>query len=171
MKDKLLTPIILLTTFFVVFIAVCSIVFWPKNNVPALGGYSTGVTFFSATTTTATSSPATDIENAQKVTFFFQRGDTTGQGNTGTTTFLVEISNDNSNWITYNKLLDNVANTNSQQLTRVGSVIFSAAANYDNATGTKAYSMDLSNDAYKWVRCVAREGTDGEHTCKARIQY
>ena len=148
-----------------------------ENNTDKLGAYSSEVVFLNATTTTATSTnqfSPTIIESAEKITFFFQRGDTTGQGNTGTSTFSVQIAQKNdseSDWITYNRLIDNVTNTNSQTLTRVGSVILSASGDYGTATATKAYSMDLSQDVYKYARCVVNEGTDGEHTCKAIIKY
>lgn len=140
------------------------------------GAYSTEHPFFIATTTSATSTNTSmgnslNIANADKVTMYFQRGDTTGTGNTGTSTFSVQVSQDNSNWITLNMLIDNVTNSNSQTLTRVGSSILSASANYGTATATKAYSLDLTSGVYKYLRCIVVEGTDGEHTCKALIQY
>lgn len=162
----------------------CYILLVPeKSQEPVLeepivkgGAYSSEYTFFSATTTTATSTNTNTgnslpIGSAKKVTLMFQRGDTTGQGNTGTTTFRTQVSIDNSNWVYYNKLIDNVTNATANNPTRVADVVFSAAANYDNATSTKFYPMDLVSDVYKYVRVIAVEGTDGEHTARAIIQY
>jgi len=176
MENKLLKLMLLLMLGFIIFELISLFLILKNNklergNLSGYGDYVVDHTFLNATTTNATSTPSLDAENAKKITFFFQRGDTTGQGNTGTTTFSVQVSNDDSNWITYNKLIDNLTNSNSQQLTRVASAILSAAANYNNATGTKTYSMDMENDTFKYLRCVAFEQTDGEHTCKARIQY
>lgn len=137
-----------------------------------------------ATTTSATSTDITAyfasdgrkdngyflIAGAEEVTVYFQRGDTTGQGNIGTSTFFIQASPDGTNWYDYNKLIDNVTNANSQNLTRVGSVIFSAAADYNNATATKAYSLS-PEDAWYAIRCIVVEGTDGEHTCKASAKW
>ena len=140
------------------------------DNNSKLGGIFSAVndiTFFSATTTNATSTnaqDATNITGAKKVTFSFSRGGTTG-ANTGTSTFSVQVSEDGSTWTTFNKLVDNVSNSISQNLTRVASVDLVAA------TTTKNYSMDLTYDLFKYVRCIVFEVIDGDHTCKATIGY
>ena len=156
--------------------------FWlqfPKQSVLGQGTFTNDITFFSATTTSATSTTAispVNLTGVKKATFYFQRGDTTGVGNNGTSTFSVQISNTGnltpeSEWITYNKLIDNVTNSNSQNLTRVASAAFASSTNLNNATGTKAYSMDLTSDVIHYVRCIVVEVVDGEHTCKARVEY
>jgi len=129
-------------------------------------------TFLNATTTTATSSSKM-VKGAKRISFYFQRGGLV-EANVGSTTFQVEISNNSTatkddgstlNWVVYNRLIDNVTNANSEQLTRVGSVTIEAA------TSTKIYSMDLETDIIGSVRVGVTEATDGEHTVKALISY
>ena len=127
-------------------------------------------TFFSATTTNATSTAdgtgniGMDIKGAKGLTFYFSRA--FDGGNAGTSTFNVEISPDEGvTWIGYNKLISNVTNTNAQMPTRVASVAIVAA------TSTTMAAMDLQTDAFSRVRCVVVEGTDGAHTCKASVRY
>ena len=129
--------------------------------------------FLNATTTTATSTASTKgdgivgtarVNGADKITFVFSRGDTTGTGNTGTSSFNVAVSADNVNWVGYNKLITNVVNSNSQTLTRVSAVSLSG-------TTTGFASMDLEHDQINYVRCGVVETTDGEHTCKAYARY
>jgi len=131
------------------------------------GGSYKVETFLNATTTTSTSTnpSAIFVAGAKKITWYFSRGDTTGQGNSGSSTFGVEVSEDGTNWVWYNKLVDNVTNSNSQDITRVN--VSSALA----GTTTEMYSMDTANDAIKYIRCGVVEATDGEHTCKALISY
>lgn len=138
-----------------------------KNIVETknFGSVNNAITFFSATTTNATSTTAginAYIEGAKRATFYFKRGDTTGTGNSGSSLFKIEVARTNStsdaDWVVYNKLIDNVTNANTQNLTRVGSASLSG-------TSTKIYSMDLANDNISFVRCVNVETTDGEATC------
>jgi hypothetical protein len=137
------------------------------------GSYSSEITLLNATSTTATSTGAVsaqNIENAKRVTFEFSRGDTTGTGNSGSSIFSVEVSDTSSvatdtPWVDFNMLVDNVTNTNSQQLTRVSEVTLPAG------TSTKYYPMDLTSGNYKYVRCIVEELTDGNHTCKMRASY
>ena len=102
--------------------------------------------------TATTTSLAQNIEGAKKVTFIFKRSDHSA----GKTVFTVTVSADDSNYITYNKLIDNVTNTNSQNLTRVGS--------YDTgaANATKFYTMS-PEDCFKYCKVTATETTDGTH--------
>ena len=110
-------------------------------------------------TATTTSQPI-NIENASKVVFVFKRSDHSA----GKTVFSVTVSVDNSNYVTYSKLIDNVTNTNSQDLTRVGS--------YDTgaANATKFYTMS-PEDAFTHVKVTATETTDGTHNAWVLIQY
>lgn len=142
----------------------------PIETKTNLGSVNNVITFFSATTTNATSTTANInayIEGAKRATFYFKRGDTTGTGNSGSSLFKVEVARTNStsdaDWVVYNKLIDNVTNANTQNLTRVGSASLSG-------TSTKIYSMDLTNDNISFVRCVNVETTDGEATCVASIE-
>ena len=134
-------------------------------------------TFFSATTTTATSTNTSDgggyfkIAGAESVNLFFQRGDTTGQGNTGTSTFSVQVTPDGSSWYDYTHLqrVTNVT-TGDTYFTRVANTNSGASVtNTGAATSTTVYRMD----ALGWyaVRCIVVEQTDGEHTCKASAEF
>jgi len=142
-------------------------------NFFAKGGTTTPMENI-ATTTSATSSNAAihNITGAKKATFYFQR---TGiYGNAGTSTFSIQVSRtasttDDTDWITYNKLIDNTTNLTANNPTRVGSVALGNDMNL--GTTTKMYSMDIALDVIKYIRCVVKETTDGEHICRALIQY
>ncbi len=150
-----------------------------QQKLSALNSNTITTTFLNATTTSATSTDSADfsvsgralITGARKVTLYFQRGDVSGTGNIGTSTFAVDVSRDGTTWFSYNKLIDNVTNANSAQLTRVSSVVLSASTNLNTATATKMYSMDLGSDVINYIRCGVSEGTDGEHSCFALIEY
>jgi len=149
-----------------------------KSPTPIPSGTFEVYDFFNATTTSATSTNVSNggylnVTGAKKVTFYFGR---TGYlGNAGTSTFTVQTALTNSgtstDWITYNKLIDNVTNSNSGTLTRVGSVSLSGSANIGVATGTKMYSMDLTTDSMYLVRCNVWEVVDGEHYCSAMVEW
>src|SRR3990167_2479382 len=130
-------------------------------------------TFLNATTSTATSTASSKgdgivgtakVTGADKITFVFSRGDTTGTGNSGSSSFNVAVSADGTNWIGYNKLITNVVNSNSQTLTRVSAVSLTG-------TSTVFTSMDLEHDLINYIRCGTVETTDGEASCKAYAQF
>lgn len=110
--------------------------------------------------TATTESAAINVENAKKVTFLFIRTNHSA----GKTVFSVTASVDGTTFVTYNKLIDNVTNTNGQTLTRV--------ASYDTGTANASavYSMDLQHDAFKEIKVTATETTDGTHTAKVIIE-
>jgi len=140
------------------------------NNPRELQNY----TFFSATTTTATSTNLSagggffTVAGAKKVTYYFTHG---GAATTSiaTSTFSVQVSSDGLTWVNFNKLVDNVTNSISQNLTRVSSVAI------EGATSTKIYAMDLAYDTFYATRCVSleggAEGTQGEATCTATAEF
>lgn len=145
-----------------------------ESDYPAVEKDARFYTFLNATTTTAISTSVDttfdasgrrddgtlNVAGAEKVTFYFGRGDTTGQGNTGLTVFDVDVSPDGTNWYDFNHLIANdVSNTATTTVT------------INAATSTVIYSMDLQYDAFKFVRCTATETTDGEHTCQATVEY
>lgn len=141
---------------------------------------STSQTNF-ATTTNATSTAITQwtdsngqidkgffpIAGAKRVSFFFKRGDTTGQGNSGSTNYRVQVSPtcspSESDWLYYNKLVQNSAT--STDLTTLSSVTISAA------TSTTVASMQLENDTFCAARVTVVETTDGEHSVKASADF
>lgn len=135
-------------------------------------GYQDLYTFFSATTTTATSTNAATAQDpgflrlagVQDVIFFFSRGDTKGTGNSGSSVFKVQVTPDGTTWVDYNELGQiTVSPTADMFETRVGTTTISAA------TSTVMYAME--DISYLGVRCITVRTTDGEATCKAVAQY
>lgn len=113
-----------------------------------------------AAVTATTTSSVIFIEGANRVSFQFTRANHSA----GSSAFAVAVSIDGVNFVTYNKLIDNVTNTNAQTLTRVASV--SLASNT-----SKVYSMDLQYDYYKYMTVTVTETTDGTHSATAYIEY
>jgi len=110
--------------------------------------------------TATTTSEVIDIENAKKVTLEFTRADHSA----GSSAFAVTVSVDGINYVTFNKLIDNVTNTNAQTKTRVASATLSSNT-------SKLYALDLENDSFRFMKVTVTETTDGTHTCKASVLY
>ena len=110
--------------------------------------------------TVTTTTDEFSLEGAKRVSFQFTRSN----HGSGSSAFSVTVSLDGVNYVTYNKLIDNVTNTNAQTLTRVASV--SLASNT-----SKVYSMDLTQDYYKYAKVTVTETTDGTHSATAYIEY
>lgn len=137
---------------------------------------TTSQTIF-ATTTTATSTNIASwtnssgeidtgkfiVSGAKKIVFYFKRGDTSGQGNAGSTAYRIQTtpktSPSESDW-TY--FADLVSATSTDVYS--SSLIVSA-------TSTAVVGMDLDNKGFYAVRCIAVEATDGEHSCAASAEY
>lgn len=115
----------------------------------------------SATTT----SDAIDIEGAKRVSLSFTVSNLSASGlATSTFTFLASI--DGTNYVTYNKMIDNLTNSNSQTLTRV--------ANQAIDSNTTDYlSMDLEYDIFKYLKVVdtITGTTTSSVTVKALVDY
>lgn len=119
------------------------------------------VTIFSSVATTSTSSDI-NIAGAKRITLLLTRNN---QGAAAaSTTFSVTASPDGSTFLAFNKLVDNVTNTNAQNLTRVASKVL-------NATGTAMVSMDLQHDYLKLFRLTAVRVLDGTSSASAIIEY
>lgn len=110
--------------------------------------------------TATTTSAAVNIEGAKKVILVYQRSN----HSSGKTVFSATVSVDGSTYIAYNKWISNVANTNSQTLTRVASVDTGAA----NVTGFLTMSPE---DGFKDIKVTATETTDGTHDAWLLIEY
>ncbi len=128
-------------------------------------------TFFSATTTTATSTNQTNPElgifkvaGARNVLFYFSRGGATNP-NTGSSLFRIQTTRDGSNWDEYNRLVpvSGVYPGTSGDLARTGTSSIAAA------TSTTVYQMEV--DGFLGVRCLVVETTDGEHSCSASAEF
>jgi hypothetical protein len=110
-------------------------------------------------TATATSA-AIPIEGASKVVLVYKRSDHAS----GKTVFSATVSVDGTNYITYNKWITNVVNSNAQELTRVAEVDTGAA----NVTGFLTMSPE---DGFKDIKVTATETTDGTHAVWLYIEY
>ena len=136
------------------------------NFVNKTTGYTEYYSFFTATTTTATSTNNLindghfKIAGAKNVTMYFSRGGANG-ANTGSTLFKIEVSPDGVNYFPYNTLRLNQATTSYPNAN--ATVVISAAT-----TTSLAQMRDLG---FYSIRCVAIETTDGEHTCKAEAEF
>lgn len=131
---------------------------------------STTLPYALGTTTSATSTDVTYtdssgrvdngymvIATAEDVSVYFGRS--TGGGNSGSSTFRIQISDNGTDWYDYNKLISNATNTNAQTITRVASVVLTG-------TSTTMVSID-PDDAIYAIRCIVVEATDGTHRCRA----
>lgn len=112
-----------------------------------------------AVTATTTSQPIS-LKGVKKATLFFTRAN----HSSGSSAFSVTVSADDSTYVTYNKLITNVTNTNSQTPVRVASVSLSSNT-------TETVSMDLTHDAFSSMKVTATETTDGTHTAKVVLEY
>jgi hypothetical protein len=73
----------------------------------------------------------------------------------------VEVSNDNTNWVVYNRLNSNVTNTNAQTDTRVASLTLST-----NTSGVVTFPND---DAFSALRVKVVPTTDGTYSVIALV--
>jgi hypothetical protein len=125
-------------------------------------------TFFSATTTTATSTNVSDggsylvINNAKKITMYFTHGGTATTSTTGAR-FNVQTTRDGTNWDNFNQLIDSSGNA-------------TTSYTIQGATSTAYAAVDISKNAFYGIRCISTElasplGTDGEQTCAASVDF
>ena len=120
--------------------------------------------------TASTTSSAIEIKGAKRVTLFLDQDYVGGTGYIATTTYTFSVSNDDDTYVTYNKMIDNLANTNAQGLTRVASKV-ADAANQDYIL-----SMDLDHDIFSSFKVIATTDTASNLasttvTVKALIEY
>ena len=101
---------------------------------------------------------AIGVEDACKVIFQFERVNHTA----GSSVFTVMGSLDGTNYVTLNVLVDNVANTNAQNYTRVGSVTLTT-------NSKKFYALDLEHFHFNFIKVLATRVTDGTNTAKVYI--
>lgn len=128
------------------------------------------MSFFVATTTTATSTNTTPsatvgtgaftIAGADNVTFYFSRGGATGP-NTGSTVFKVQVTPDGTNWYDYNTLRLNAAT----------STISTLLSSVTVPAGTSTQIVYMDTVGFLQARCIAVETTDGDHTCVATAEF
>jgi hypothetical protein len=126
--------------------------------------------FFTSTSTSATSTTQTTngilrIAGAKAVNLYFSRGNTVGL-NTGTSTFLIQVTNDGDNWYDFNKLL---AGTTTNSVT--GHPEHWGSISIEASTSTVVAAMDLTHDAFYAIRCIVRETINGTHSCSATAEF
>ncbi len=133
--------------------------------------------FFTATTTTATSTNAANladrtvrIDGAKKVIARVSRGGTAG-ANTGSTRFFLQGSYSGSttvaaDWFYIGKWFEYASTT--YQFTPVS---ISTSQIVLSGTSTAIYGWDMGAQSFNYLRCIAVEFTDGEHTCNVTVEY
>ncbi len=95
-----------------------------------------------------------DVGDSDKFSLqFIATGITSGNG-----VFTVQISNDGTNWVTYNRLTTNVTNTNGQTDTRVASITLSTAGT------SSAFALFPVGDHFKYLRVNVDITTDGTYS-------
>ena len=99
------------------------------------------------------------IAGAKKVTMFFKRGDTSGQGNAATSTFAVQGTPDGTNWFYISKFLQATSTTVQDTFIAI------------TGTTTSRFGLNLDYDALHAIRCIVVETTDGEHSCSASADF
>lgn len=119
-----------------------------------------------ADATATTTSASVDLKQAGRVSFAFKRSNHAS----GSTAFKVQVSPDpfsipdaSSIWVDYNRLITNITNTNTEEITRVGSISLSS--------DTTAIASMSPEDAFAKCRVVATETTDGTHNAWVIVQY
>lgn len=121
-------------------------------------------TFFSATTTTGTSTPIV-VVGAKRISFNFTHGGV-ATTSTGGATFKVSVSTNGTDYIDFFPLIGT-------------DVAFTATTSVaiQGATSTQMYTLDLTKHSIYSVKCIETEftsggtGVQGEHTCNALITY
>lgn len=104
-----------------------------------------------AVTATTTSEPI-NLEEYTKVAFqFLAASISSGNG-----VFIVEVTMDGTNWITYNRLVDNVINSNVQGDVRVASKTIS--------TNVSVIVFIPDADLFKALRVKVTRTTDGAYS-------
>lgn len=112
--------------------------------------HTNNVVMLDAVTADTTSDPV-DVSMRKKFSLQFIADVTSGNG-----VFTVEISNDGTNWVQYNRLTTNVTNTNAQTDTRVASVTLNS--------DSSAFVFFPVGDHFRLLRVKVDETTDGAYT-------
>lgn len=105
--------------------------------------YTNRDTVINAVTSTTTSA-GYDVSMREKLSLQFV---TSGVSGGGSATYTVDVSDDNVNWVAYNRLTTNVTNTNAQTDTRVASV-----AQSSNTTAIVFFPI---GDYFQFIRVTA----------------
>lgn len=113
--------------------------------------FSTNAVVLNAVTVDTTSG-AQDVSMRTKLSLqFIASGISAGNG-----VFTVDVSNDGTNWVAYNRLVTNVTNTNVQADTRVASVTLSS--------NTSTIVFFPVGDYFRYLRVSVDLTTDGAYS-------
>lgn len=110
--------------------------------------------------TATTTSEIIPCKGAKKITIVFTRS----AHGSGSTAFTVPISVDDTTYADCAVLISNVANTNSQTLTRVASATISSNA-------STVVAVDMDHFCFSSLKVTATETTDGAHSATVYIEY
>lgn len=128
---------------------------------------SSTVHTLNAVTATTVGAPII-VRKAKRITLFVKRSNHSA----GSSAFTVEVSpnfstlrSETAVWVAYNKLIDNVVNSNAQTPTRIATKTLSS--------NTQDFvTMDLEGgDTFEAMRVTATETTDGIHDAWVVIEY
>lgn len=108
-------------------------------------------TLLNAVTATTTSTPMA-VNNADRLSIQVTAASITS----GNAVFTVQVSNDGTNWVAYNRITSNVTNTNAQTDVRVASVTLSS--------NSSQMIFFPSGDTFVYFRIIATVTTDGVYT-------
>ena len=112
----------------------------------------------SIATVAAAGAAKVKIGDASAVTIQFTRAD----HDSGSSNFEVEVSNDGTNWVVYNKLITNVTNTNGETLLR-------AAAPTLSSDTSEVHTIS-PEDSFQYLRVSYVRTTDGTTDCDVWVQ-
>jgi hypothetical protein len=113
--------------------------------------YTSHLPLLSAVTVDTTGETFDVSKRQLKSIQFICSGHTSGSG-----AFTLEISNDGTNWVTYNRLISNVTNTNTQGDIRTSAPTLS--------TNTSAVYFFPTSDYFTYIRATVDVTTDGVYT-------
>lgn len=91
------------------------------------------------------------VEGAKKISIVTTRANHTS----GSSTVLVEVSIDGTNWVQFNRLVDNIANDDTKTKAHIASKAYST-------NGTYILGLDLTEFCFKYIRVNCQVATDGD---------
>jgi hypothetical protein len=116
--------------------------------------YTDNYNLLNAVTASVANTASTVVDTSKrqlKSIQFTCSGHTSGNG-----AFGIEVSNDGTNWVVYNRLISNVTNTNGQFDTRVAAPTLS--------TNTSSIYFFPTSDLFRYLRAFVTVTTDGVYT-------
>lgn len=125
---------------------------------PYTRGIVREVTALDGVTATTTSDPIS-VVGAKKLTLLMTRAN----HSSGSSAFSVTGSVDGTTFVTLNKLITNVTNTNAQTKIRAASVTLSA-------NGSELAGIDIEDMGLHSIKVTVTETTDGTHSAKVLIE-